>query len=211
MYNYILRALFALLLITSAANIFAQDQSTNPPGNLNEAFEELKAKSADYEQYQVVPNTRLNTFWKQVNDSINAKESQFQNAQSEISQLNIKMQDMTAEMAQKDKQVADSQYLVDHLKVLGISMSKNGYVYFNFFIILALAAIIGVGFGRFKENEKTAVEKTKLAENAEVELEEYKKKAKEKEMKLRRELQTEINKNEDLSKEVIQLKKKKTT
>ncbi|MEM1135775.1 MAG: hypothetical protein AAGI07_08025, partial [Bacteroidota bacterium] len=84
------------------------------------------------------------------------------------------------------------------------------YVYFNFFIILALAAIIGIGFGRFKENERITAEMKKEAENANTELDDYRKNAKEKEMKLRRELQTEVNKNEDLGKEIIQLKKKKT-
>lgn len=207
MFKSTLRTFITSFCLALSFATSAQDAQT--PSNLSESFEELKAKSADYEQYQVVPNTRLNSFWKQITDTITAKENAYQNATSEINSLNKKMQDMEAEMAQKDQKVEESQYLVDHLTVLGISMSKSGYVYLNFFIILALAAVIGIGFGRFKENERVTSENKKLASDAEVELENFKKKAKEKEMKLRRELQTEINKNEDLGKEIIQLKKKK--
>lgn len=200
---------FIVFLLASISS-FAQEEQEQAPANLNAAFEELKDKSANYEQYQVVANSRLEAFWKQITDTLAAKESAINNARSEIRQLKSKIEEMEITMAEKDKKVEDSQYLVDHLTVLGISMSKNGYVYFNFFLILVLAAVIGIGFGRFKENERIASDKKKLAETAENALEDYKKKAKEKEMKLRRELQTEINKNEDLNKEIIQLKKKKT-
>ncbi len=202
---------FAFIILNFSLTTLAQDGQEAPPSNLNEAFEELKDKSANYEQYQVVANARLDAFWKQITDTLAARENAYNNTLSEIRDLNNKMEAMQADMEKKDQQMADNQYLVDHLKVLGISFSKTGYVYFNFFIILALAVVIGLGFNRYKENEKIAVDKKKLAETAEAELEDYKKKAKEKEMKLRRELQTEINKNEDLNKEIIQLKKKKTT
>jgi len=150
-------ALIFVLQLAFIQNSTAQE--TNPALTLEQSFEELKAKSADYEQYQVVTNTRLNNFWLQISDTLKTKDDTYQKAQNEISQLNTQIKDMDSQMAEKDKKVADSQYLVDHLKILGISVSKNGYVYFNFFLILALAAVIGIGFGRFKENERIASEK----------------------------------------------------
>ncbi|MBT33094.1 MAG: hypothetical protein CMO01_25830 [Thalassobius sp.] len=207
------KRLFQLLVFVfciTCIQAIAQD-SDQAPANLSEAFSELKSKSTDYEDYEVVKKFRLESFWKQINDTLNAKESAYKESLTEIKSLKTQIKDMTASMEQKDQQVEDSQYLVDHLKFLGISINKDTYVFVNIFIILVLAAVIGIGFGRFKENERVTATKKKEAVEAEEELEDFKKKTKEKEMKLRRELQTEINKNEELGKEIIQLKKKKTT
>merc|ERR1711916_183983 len=160
------------------------------------AFEDLKSKSSDYQDFEVVKKFRLEDFWKQINDTLEAKESAFNESQTEINSLNKRIEEMSADMEMKDQQVADSQYQVDHLKFLGMSINKDTYVFVNIFIILVLAVTIGIGFGRFKENERITTEKKKESLQAEEELEDYKKKAKEKEMKLRRDLQTEINKNE---------------
>ncbi|UZR92858.1 hypothetical protein [Chondrinema litorale] len=208
------KRLFQLLVFVfciTCIQAIAQDTADKAPANLSEAFSELKSKSTDYEDYEVVKKFRLENFWKQINDTITAKDNAYKETLTEIKSLKTQIKDMTASMEQKEQQVVDSQYLVDHLKFLGISINKDTYVFVNIFIILVLAAVIGIGFGRFKENERVTTTKKKEAVDAEEELEDYKRKSKEKEMKLRRELQTEINKNEELSKEIIQLKKKKTT
>ncbi|MEM1136854.1 MAG: hypothetical protein AAGI07_13535, partial [Bacteroidota bacterium] len=123
-----LSLLFFFLLAVSF-NIYAQDATdkNKPPVNLNAAFEELKSKSTDYEDYEVIKKLRLNNFWKQVTDTLSVKESAYKTSQAEIKELKTKIMEMEIEMQKKDKQVADSQYLVDHLEVLGIPFNKNSY------------------------------------------------------------------------------------
>ena len=61
------KRLFQLLVFVfciTCIQAIAQD-SDQAPANLSEAFSELKSKSTDYEDYEVVKKFRLESFWKQ--------------------------------------------------------------------------------------------------------------------------------------------------
>lgn len=181
--------------------VIAQDAATSD-NSLKGAFEQLKEDSYDFENNEVIKKPLLEQFWRQVNDTLAARKQEYQEAQGKISELNNTIAGMEAAMAQKDKAMEENQFLVEHIHVLGIPLPKNVYVYANFIIILALGGVIGYGYGKYKQNEKIAQTKTTEYQKAVDDLENYKKKAKDKEMKLRRELQTEINKNEELKKRI---------
>ena len=200
--------IICLLVFTSLTNfVAAQQAASNQQQSLKESFEELKDKSSDYEIYEVIKESSLDAFWQEISDTLKARQQEFSEAKNTIGTLNNKIKGLEATIVEKDKAVAESQYLIDHIYVLGIPINKTVYMYLNFFIIIGLALFIGAGYKNYKSSIHTARAKTDECQHAIDESEDYRKKAKEKEMKLRRELQTYINKNEELKKQMMVLKK----
>jgi len=196
------RFLLSILIFAALSfhSSFAQTDSAS--GSLEEAFEQMKEDSYDFENNEVIKKALLNQFWQQVTDTLAARRNRYQESQNQIASLKAEIEELEATIDEKDKAVEENQYLINHLYVLGVPINKTAYIYLNFIIILALGGVIGYGYGKYKHSNNVARIKTEEYEKAVEDLDKYKKKAKEKEMKLRRELQTEVNRNEELKKRI---------
>lgn len=188
--------LVSFLLITFSA--FSQIEETPSDNSLNSQFSELLDKSETYDDYKVIKRTRLNDFWAIVNDSLNMMNKNISELsatistqQEEISSINIQLEELKAE---SEEALFDS----THISFIGIDFEKSTFKITMLVIIGLLGIFIGVGYARFNQNKKEASKKVLSFDALEIEFEEYKKKSFDKQIKLKRELQTERNRNEDL-------------
>lgn len=181
-------------------------------------FNTLKNKSNTYQGHKVIEIGKLDAFWKNVQDAVKETENKLANARSnaekELVQVQAELKEQEAlvtslkqENALKEQEVQKSIHDINHLSVLGIDMQKQTYVIASFAIIFSLIIALGAIIMRYKASLKYSKEKQQDFEEIEQEYADYKKAAWEKEIKLKRELQTELNRVEDLSNELDSYKK----
>lgn len=182
--------IFISLIVVSSFGASAQ--------SLQQQFELLKENSENYKVYKVIKQSELNNFWNTVNDSVNsvkneikASNQQIKGQQAEISQLNLKINS-------NQQEIEGLQHETSHINVVGIDFSKDGYIILNFTIILILIAGLAVLYYKFRHDNKVAKSKVLEFQRLDAEFEDYKKTSLEKQMKLRRELQTERNRIDEI-------------
>jgi predicted nucleic acid-binding Zn-ribbon protein len=165
---------------------------------LDEQFSELKREAYTYKEYKNVKETSLNDFWNVVRDSINTKEKRIISAQSTINAQEEKINELNATIDTQLATIEEKEFDTEHINVLGMDMGKESYKLFNTIAIVFLLVLVGVLFYQFKHSRNFANAKRKDYEKLSVDFEEYKRNALEKQMKLRRELQTERNKIDEI-------------
>lgn len=214
---------FFFVLSVSVANA----QGTTKEGatgteNLARQFNNLKANSNSYSEnnktYKVVNVASLDAFWKNVQETIAAREQKLKQAglqteqdlvqaKDSIAQQQEQLQALKQQYAAKEQEVQQNIHDVANLSVLGIDMEKQTYVILSFVVIITLLIVLAVIMLQYKSSKSVAVEKKKAFDDVNQEYDEYKKGAREKELKLKRELQTEMNRIEELNQQIASLKK----
>ena len=96
------------------------------------------------------------------------------------------------------EEVAGLQHDASHIEVLGIDFYKEGYIITNFTIIALLIAALSMLYYKFQHDNKAAKSTISAHQKLEEDFEDYKKKSLEKQMNLRRELQTERNRIDEI-------------
>ncbi len=214
---------FSLFFTVATAQSQQPAPSASPaPAPLTQQFNKLKGSANSYRErdveYKVVSTTALDAFWKSVQQTIKDTEQGLINgqksAQQELVQARLTIEEqqrqleaLKLENAEKEKQVQQSENDVNNLSVLGINMQKQLYVVLTAVIILALLIVLAVMLLQYKSSKKIAVEKQQGYQTIEQELAEHKKNARERELKLKRELQTEMNRTEELILELDRARK----
>lgn len=208
--------------VTTAKAQRANPKETTTPAPLTNQFNTLKNNANSYKEnnkeYKVVNVNALNAFWASVQETIKATaqglvddrksaEQELAEARTTIENQNKQIQALKQENAQKEEEVKKSEHLVNNLSVLGIDMHKQFYVVLSLGIILLLLIVLGVVLLQYKSSKKVADDKQKAFNAIDEEYNTYKKAAREKELKLKRELQTEMNRMEELNQEILMLKK----
>lgn len=178
-----------------------------PDPSLSSQFTELKEKSNTFQEYKVIKITQLNTFWKNVQDTLQAEKQEILDAQQEIAKLNGELVKIKQAYQQKEKELQESDYEIAHINVMGMDILKGSYIYFNGVVILILMTLLAVVFIKYNISNKVAEAKKSEYEAIDRELNDYKQKAREKELKIKRELQTEMNRVEELNQEVASLRR----
>lgn len=177
-----------LLIITFVLSIFhAHGQS------LQDKYNTMLEETETYEQYKVIPRTRLNGLWSEVKDTLNQK-------QRKIQQLQTETQDAVAAAVQSRAELADVQAKLDasldvndSINFVGISFSKMGY-HIMVWAIIAILAVLGVmAYFMFMRSNSVTSKTRREFEALQAEFEEHKTKARETQVKLKRELQTAVN------------------
>jgi hypothetical protein len=190
-----------LICISVAAGINAQtasDALKNDSQTLRERYLLMKTKSQNYQDYKVIKENLLDSWWKIVQDSLVAKQAAVHQSKAEANKLQTELAQNIETLKAKEASMADVNYASTHIKVLGIDFDKGFFAGLVGVIILILALAIGVimySLGLMRKNLK---EKADLATAISAEYEEYKRKAMEKQTKLSRELQNERNKLQEL-------------
>ena len=219
---------FLLLLVTCFlfnASVQAQNAPVKPstgPFSLQQQFNGIKNRSSSYKEfnqnYKVVRVTYLDSFWKNVQDSLKARERNIKlagkateqalvKARQELSSQAAQLQALKQENANKEQQIQKTSHEISSLSVFGLDMNKQVYVILSWLVILALAIVSGVFAYLYKKSKVTTDQKINAFEEISKEFKEHKQNAREREIKIKRELQTESNKVEELKQQIIQLNK----
>jgi len=219
---------FLLLLVTCfyfGASLQAQQapaKQTTGQFTLQQQFNGIKSRSSSYKEfnqdYKVVRVTYLDSFWKNVRDSLKARERNIWQAgkateqalvkaRQELSSQATQLQALKQENVNKQQQIQKTSHEISSLSVFGLDMNKQVYVILSWLIILALAILSGVFAYLYKKSKVTTDQKINAFDEIAKEFKDHKQNAREREIKIKRELQTEANKVEELKQQIIQLNK----
>ncbi|PIQ21057.1 MAG: hypothetical protein COW65_11355, partial [Cytophagales bacterium CG18_big_fil_WC_8_21_14_2_50_42_9] len=128
----------------------------------------MKSRSSTYKEfnqdYKVVKVSYLDSFWRNVQDSLRARERNIRQAgkateqslvkaQKELENQSAAIQNLKQENAQKDQQLQKTAHNIASLSVFGIDMDKQVYVVLSWLVILALALLSGVFAYLYKKSK----------------------------------------------------------
>lgn len=185
-----MRFLIAFALLSLSQITFAQ--------NLQDQFTDLRDNSETFKEYKVIKIYELNRFWKGVADTLKTNNATISELQKKIASHDDEIKKLSNTIAECKANILDLQFGVEHLTIFGLPIGKTAYQVLNFSIIVTLLVLIAFLFFKYNERRSTAREKINAFNNLEEKFADYQKTALEKQMKLRRELQTERNKLEQI-------------
>jgi uncharacterized protein YlxW (UPF0749 family) len=184
---------FALNTNHAAAQQSAKD-TVNADPSLRGQYQSILSKSKNLNGFKVVNPARLNTFWKNVNDTLRAERKQLPALRKQIAEEQKTIADLKAQLSGKESALNSSKQKLDEISFMGISFSKGSYNTMVWTIILVLALALIIIIVRSAKLLHEAKYRSSLYEEISAEYQSYKVKANEKEKKLARELQDERNK-----------------
>lgn len=207
--------------------LLGQAQQTAAPKargtvSLQQQFNGLKFRSSSYKEfnqdYKVVRLNSLEAFWKNVQDSLNAREQNIRKAgkatEQALTQARKDLAIQKAEIetlkqanARKELQIRKTEHDVASLSVFGLDINKQVYVIISWIIILGLLVMAGVFSFLYKKSKLVTDEKIKAFDQINQEYNSHKQSARERELKIKRDLQTEANRVAELNQEIALLKK----
>ena len=189
MKSKILKAVNILLfsIFCTMTSLFAQP-------SMQEQYQELYKNSSTWEEYKMIKLNALNQFWSVVTDTLNQNQQTISAANDQISELNGQLAEIKTQLASSEVALEESQSLNNSISFVGQQMSKTAYNILVWLIIIALIVGIGAVFLMFQRSNTVTMQTRRTFENLEREYYEHKDMAREKQIKLRRELQTALNK-----------------
>ena len=158
----------------------------------------MKDNSETYTEYKVIKISKLNNFWKALSDSMQANAKEINDLKATIDKQNAGTTSLNNKIEDLQKQLDESNFYRDRISLLGINMLKGTYNIILWGIIIGLGILAGILFAGFKRSNSVTREKKRDYENLHEELESFRKRTHEREAKLARDLQTEVNTNEEL-------------
>lgn len=161
---------------------------------LQQKYDNMLESSETYERYKVIPRTDLSAFWSEVVDSLNQKQKQIQQLQTETEDAKALAQQARGELSDVQAKLDESLELNDTIYFVGIPFSKVGYHIMVWVIIIALAVLAIMAYFMFIRSNSVTSRTKREFDTLTAEYEEHKTKARETQVKLKRELQTAINK-----------------
>ncbi len=176
----------------------AQSPTTQAPSTLREQFDYLKEESNTYENKKIVRINDLNRFWTNVRDSLSQVHQQLALTKNNINARKAEIDTLNARLESQREMVEESEHASTHISVMGIDILKNSFLSF-FWITASVLTLLLLGALYQYRNSRMVTSRTQYNLRAiQRELEDFRKKSLEKERKLRRELQTERNRVEEL-------------
>ena len=192
------RSIIIAVIALFPFSVIAQDGEENEPNTLENQYIQLKKKSNNYQQYKVVEQTKLDGFWSAVEDTLNENSTEINALNTEVRDLKKTVSTLETDLAERDSSLSNQAYQIEHMSFLGIDMTKGGYITFSWVIIFTLIAAVLILYFRFSSANRVTKEAKKEFSQLQEEFDEHKRKTREKETKLMRDLQTEINRVEEL-------------
>ena len=194
------RTLAIGLLCIGFHSLLAQEAASPEytPSTLQEQFVYLKEQSNTFENKKIIREAQLNLLWTNVQDSLAQVHQQLGATQDKVAAQNDEISSLNEDLKAQQQAVNDSEHASTHITVLGIDMLKQNFLSF-FWITASILTLLLLGALYQYRNSKRVTSKTQYNLRAiQRELEDFRKKSLEKERKLRRELQTERNRVEEL-------------
>ncbi|WP_258104572.1 hypothetical protein [Marinoscillum sp. MHG1-6] len=188
--NHTAKLLAAFLI---AISFISQAQ----PKDIKGAFDEIMKEHATWEIYKVVPVTKLEGFGKALGDTIATKERTISSLRTEVKELNVLLDSTNVTVASLRTNLNSSEALNDQIIFMGVEFTKIAYNVLVWTIVLALVGLLAFTYYLFKRSHVITRSARKELEEVKLKLDVQKEKAREREVKIKRELQTAMNKLHD--------------
>ncbi|MFN2424572.1 MAG: hypothetical protein ABR572_12445 [Cryomorphaceae bacterium] len=192
-----MRFFLSTVLFIAATGILSAQNDTSS-NSLPEQYNELKSKSNNYQIYKVVKESSLDEFWGGVRDTLQAERARITSLNAEVKGLNKEVSDLKVEVATRDNQLAEQEHMIEHMSFLGIPLTKTTYITFTWILIFGLFIAALVLYFRFNSAHRITSQTRKEIQSIQEEFDTHRQRTRENETKLKRDLQTEINKVEEL-------------
>ncbi|MGY4538521.1 hypothetical protein ACVW0P_002941 [Mucilaginibacter sp. UYNi724] len=181
----------------TAAPVAVQQRPLAPVAPVDKSlrgqYQYLLTKVYNYQQPLVA------ALFKNYNDTLSITRKQLKQAQLTVAEQSKTIDTLKKSSTGKDQQVAESKAKVDEVSLVGVPLSKSTYNLIMWGLVIGFGVIAAIVIARSGSHSRAASYRTKLYNELEEEYKTYKTKANEKEKKLARELQTERNKNDELT------------
>jgi hypothetical protein len=161
--------------------------------SLNGQYQYLLTKVYHYQQPLIA------ALWKNTTDSLNLNRRKLKEAQTKVAAQSKLIDSLKADTKNKDQSLNAQNAKVDEVTLLGIPMTKTNYNFLMWGLVIVFGATAIIVIARSGSYSREAKYRIGLYNELEEEYKTFKSKANEKEKKLARELQTERNKNDELS------------
>ncbi|AHM61189.1 hypothetical protein D770_14675 [Flammeovirgaceae bacterium 311] len=188
------------MLLSMGYSLQAQDGTNS---SLSRQFQNMKEGANNYQEYKVVRERNLDEFWKNVQDTIAARQRQMLESRQQIQDQQLEIKRLSQEINERNQELEESEAENATIQVLGMNIQKEAYVTFNWVVIGLLLLILAVVLYNHRNSKRFAVRKRSEFEMLEQEFQDFKNRSRERETKLMRELQTERNAVEELNQQLV--------
>lgn len=190
--------LLTIIILSSLSTISGQNSKPTDSDNLTGQFKFLLEKAETYNDYKVIKETRLNEFWRVVEDSVQQLETDIAAAQKILSDQYAQIENLQQSINEKDELLATTEFAMAHIRFLGINFSKTSFIFINVILIGGLVVLLALGLFQYNNNRIIARQKVLDYQQLEEEFNTLRSQSLEKQIKLKRELQTERNLIEEM-------------
>jgi len=183
------------ILLTLCGPLPVHAQSEN---SLDKTFTEILDGAESYQEYKVIKTSKLRDFRSAMYDSLTSYKSTITSLQTELSSVKQEMEDLKNQFNEVQQTLQNSQANSDLISFLWFDMKKLTYSIFVWSLVALLIMCLVIMYGRIK-HVCGVVKRVKSAYSKIVE--DYRNQrfqATENQIKLRRELQTALNKLESV-------------
>ncbi len=181
---------YMLLIVMLVWNYALLADGANPgKPDLEQQFKSIREQSELVEQFRMLKAYQVEAFWKAVKDTLKLKDKTLAEIREQVSTFDARLNALQVTINQKDEIIKEMEHAGTHISVLGIDVSKNGFLVSVALIVIALLALATFAFFAFRMSFIKARESQKLYDDIYQEYESYKHRMVEKEVKILRELQ----------------------
>ncbi|MGG5507154.1 MULTISPECIES: hypothetical protein [unclassified Myroides] len=181
--------LVATLALTST--VFAQGNIKT----ITNQFSSIFTKSSNYQNYKIVDKQSLLDLQHNVEDSIRGYKNNLAESKVLLEKQKQEFDSVNEKLITVEQELKTSLAKEEHFEFLGIAADKNTFQLIISALFVALLALVGVFYYRFKTSHIHTKEALRKLNETDEEFEEFRKTSLEREQRIRRQLQDEINKN----------------
>ncbi|MEM7552096.1 MAG: hypothetical protein AAF363_20600 [Bacteroidota bacterium] len=183
-------ALSICVLFSINPGMQAQDSKVSIP----QRFEDMVEDSESFKQYQLITRSNLTSFLNILNDSLESAQTRESLLVSEVDMLKAEVASLNAKIEVLNADLAESNSKNDTISFLGIPFQKSVYHLIVWTLVLALAVFFGVAYAMYNRSNRLTKNAQKEVQRINNEFEVFRMNAKQKQVKIKRELQTALNK-----------------
>lgn len=189
---------FKVLVIFSIIAFAIQfDAKAQDDAKLSDQYQNMIEGSETFEKYKVIPITKVNAFGQIMNDSISELKNSVSSAKSARQKAEVQRDSAKSQMSNLNKKLEEAQSKVDDMPFIGIPMSKTTYNIVMWSLVVVLIAGLVTVYIMFLNSMRKTRQAKKDKELVGQELEDLRKRSHDKQVKIKRELQTALNKLEE--------------
>ena len=180
------KALTFIFLLAVSWNTSAQD-------SLNVKYQQMIEDTETFNQYKVIPRTRIDNFWAEVMDSLQADSRSIRLLTAQVEAQNDSIQGLSVELTNVQQKLDESLTQNNSIIFLGIELSKGAYHVIVWTLIVVVLILAGIFYMMFAKSNRITTRAKKELDTLQLAFEEHKNQSREKQIKLKRELQTAVN------------------